>query len=94
VGTAEECSLGLDPVPYDLAAAVLAHRSEPVNGTFEAVESMGITGGNHLEGQVIVVAADFTSSHRNLLFNHDFNCFPPIDIVDIQVERKPAEPGT
>jgi len=87
VSTAKEGALRLNPVPYDLAAAVLAHRSEPVDGAFEAVEGMGVTGGNHLEGQVIVVAADFTSSHRNLLVE-------PIDIVDIDVERKLEGPGT
>src|SRR5215208_5120313 len=86
VGTAKEGALRLNPVPYDLAAAVLAHRREPVDGAFEAVERMGITGGDHLEGQVVVIAADFTSSHRNLLVE-------PFDIVDIDLERKLEGPG-
>jgi hypothetical protein len=42
VGTAVERSLGLYTVANDLALAVLAHRSEPVNRTLEAVERMGV----------------------------------------------------
>jgi hypothetical protein len=63
VGAAIEGPLRLDTMPNDLAAAVLAYRSQPVNGAFEAVERMGVAGCNHLEGEVVIVTADFTSSH-------------------------------
>jgi hypothetical protein len=34
---------------------------------FEAIEDVPVPGGNDLEGEVVVVAADFTSWHGNLL---------------------------
>jgi hypothetical protein len=67
MGTTEERALRLDSMPHDLAAAVLADRSEFVNGALEAVEGVGVTGSHHLKGQVVIVAANFTSSHRDLL---------------------------
>jgi hypothetical protein len=45
VGTAEERSLGLDPVPGDLAAAVRADGSKLVNGAFETVEDVLFSSG-------------------------------------------------
>jgi hypothetical protein len=63
VSAAVESPLGLDPVANDLALTVLAHRGEFVYRALEAVERMGVSGSDHLEGQVVVVAADFTSSH-------------------------------
>src|SRR5918994_4947861 len=67
VGTAEERALSLDPVTDKFAPAVIANRSQLVDGTLEAIERMGVTGGNDLEGEIVIVAADFTSSHRHLL---------------------------
>jgi hypothetical protein len=49
VGTAKERALRLDPVSDNLAPAVFAHRSEPVNRAFKAVEGMGLSGSNDLE---------------------------------------------
>jgi hypothetical protein len=63
VSTAEECALGLDPVTDDLAAAVIADRRQFVDSTFETIERMGVSSRNDLKRQVVIVAADFTSSH-------------------------------
>jgi hypothetical protein len=49
VGTAKEGALCFNPVPDDLAPAVFTHRSKPVDSAFEAVESMGLPGGDDLE---------------------------------------------
>jgi hypothetical protein len=68
VGTAVERSLGLDTVANDPALAVLAHRSELVNRTLEAVERMGVAGSDDLERQIVIVAADLTASHETLLY--------------------------
>jgi len=53
----------LDPVPHDLAAAVIAHRGQAMNGALEAVEGMRLSRSDDLEGQVVLVATDFTGSH-------------------------------
>jgi hypothetical protein len=50
-------------VAYDLAAAVLTDRGQLVNRAFEAVERMGMTCGDHLKREVIVVAADLADGH-------------------------------
>src|SRR5215208_4683450 len=52
---------------HDFAAAMLAYWSEFMNGALEAVERMSLTGCNHLEREIVVVAANFTSSHEILL---------------------------
>ena len=49
VSAAVESALRLDPVAYDLALAVLADRSEPVNSALEAVERMRFPCGDHLK---------------------------------------------
>jgi hypothetical protein len=64
VSTTVKRAFGLDSVAYDLAATVLAHRGELMNGTLEAVECMRLSSGDDLEGEIVVVAADLTSSHR------------------------------
>ena len=55
-----ERAVRLDPMSDDLATAVLAHRRERMNRALEAVEGMAMSGGDDLEGQVIVVAANLT----------------------------------
>jgi hypothetical protein len=66
MGAAEERALGLHPVAYDLAAAVFAGWGKFVDGALETVESIGVSGGDDLEGEVVVVAADLALSHENL----------------------------
>src|SRR6185295_1775204 len=57
----------LDAVADDAAAAVLATRRQGVDRALEAVEDVGRTLHHHLEGLIVVVSADFTSRHHNLL---------------------------
>src|SRR5215204_1814658 len=64
VRTAIERAVGLDAVPDDPTPAVVADGRELLDRALEAVEDVPITGGNHLERQVIVVAA-------HLAFRHD-----------------------
>ncbi len=45
MGAAEEGSLGFNSVPGDLAAAVRADGRELVNGAFETVEDVLLSGG-------------------------------------------------
>jgi hypothetical protein len=60
-------SLRFDAMADDFASAVLADRRELMDGAFEAVECMGVSGRDHLEGKIVVVAADFAPSHSGLL---------------------------
>src|SRR6266550_2051366 len=88
VGTTVERSLGLYTVANDLALAVLAHRGELVNCTLKAVERMGVAGSDDLEGQIVIVAADLTSSHGTLLCRAA-RCHPP-GKSDVSTGRLPA----
>jgi hypothetical protein len=63
VGAAEKGPLRLHAVTHDFAPAVIAYRSQLVDGTLEAVEGVRMTGGDYLEGEIVVVTADFASSH-------------------------------
>jgi hypothetical protein len=64
IRTAIERPLRLDPMPDDLAAAMIADRREFVNRAFEAVEGVTRAGGDHLKRQIVVVAANLAFSHR------------------------------
>lgn len=66
VGATEEPALGLQAVTDDLAAAVVADRSHPLDGALEAVEDVHGALGVHLEGHLVLVGADFALSHREL----------------------------
>ena len=59
-------ALRLDPMPDDLAAAVVAHGREFVNRALEAVEGVMRARRNHFKRQIIVVAANLTFSHRHI----------------------------
>src|SRR5215510_336331 len=63
VGAAIERVLGLDAMPDDPAAALRADRGQLLDRAFEAVEDVLPARRDHLEGQVIIVAANFTLSH-------------------------------
>src|ERR1043165_3348177 len=65
IGAAVESVVGLDAVPDDLAPATGTDRGQFVNGALEAVERVARARRRDLEGQVIVVAADFTLRHRH-----------------------------
>jgi hypothetical protein len=66
---AEVVRSGFDAMADDLAPAVLAHRSESVNGAFEAVEDVPLFPHPDFKGLVIVIAAHFTLGHRALLLH-------------------------
>src|SRR5438105_10068515 len=42
---------------------MIADGRQQVNGALEAVERVSLAGGNHLEGEIVVVAADFALGH-------------------------------
>jgi hypothetical protein len=62
-GAAIERILSLDAVPDDLAAAVSADRGQFLDRALEAVEDMLSARRDHVEGQIIIVTANFTFSH-------------------------------
>src|ERR1043166_4118862 len=64
-----ERSLCLYAVSDDLATAMFAERREPVNRTFETVKRVTRTGGDDVEGQMIVVAAHFAFCHLKVSFS-------------------------
>jgi hypothetical protein len=63
VGAAEERPLCFDAMTHDSASAMIADRSELMDGTLEAVEGMGLAGGDDLKREIVVVPANFASSH-------------------------------
>jgi len=63
MGTTVVTATGFDAVPNDLAAAMLAFRSQGVNGTFKAVEIVRNTGDNNLNRLVIFISASFAFVH-------------------------------
>jgi len=63
MGTTIEGAFCLDSVANDLAPAVLTPRGKLVNRALEAVERVGMTGGDHLKGQVVIISTYFTPSH-------------------------------
>ena len=68
MGAAIEGSIGLYPVPNDLAAAVPASRGKSSDGAFKAVEHMRPTSQEHLKGLIVLVAAHFTLCHARIPF--------------------------
>jgi hypothetical protein len=67
MGTTEEGAVRLNAVPDDLAAAMLTNRGKLEDGALEAVECMPLSGGDDIKGEIVVVTADLTSSHEDLL---------------------------
>src|SRR5207249_12340998 len=63
MGAAVKGSVGLYPVPNDLAAAVLADWGESGDGTFNPVEHMRPASQEHLKGLIVLVAAHFALCH-------------------------------
>src|SRR5690606_15482425 len=61
-------------MPDDAAAAMIADRRQLVDGAFETVEHMGLPGGHHFEGQIIIVPADLTPGHGALRFTGRAAC--------------------
>src|SRR4051812_22768000 len=63
IGAAEHARIRFDTVADDLAAAMLALRSQLVNRAFEAVEHVGLARHPHFEALVVIVAAHVTLRH-------------------------------
>jgi hypothetical protein len=73
IGAAIERISRLDAVSDDLAAAMIADGCELMDRTLKTVERVSLTGGNHVKRQMIIVTANFTGTHFNLLV--DANSF-------------------
>jgi hypothetical protein len=73
-GAAIKRPVRLDAVPDDFAPAVIANRRQRMDRAFEAVENMLPARRDHLEGEIIVVTANFTLGHINLSFGSPFSC--------------------
>src|SRR5690606_33070349 len=63
MGAAIEHPALLQPVADDAAPAVLAPGCDRLDGAFEAVEHVGLTVEDQLEGLVVVVAAELAGGH-------------------------------
>src|SRR5688500_6118575 len=63
VHAAVDLAVALHAVADDLAVAVRAARGEGVDGAFEGVEGVPLARHLHLEGLVVVVAADLADRH-------------------------------
>jgi hypothetical protein len=61
---AEERILRLDAVPHDPTCAARTSGSESMYRALEAVENVIRTVQHHLEGFVVLIAADFTGHHH------------------------------
>src|SRR5262245_26827215 len=66
VGAAVEAAAHLGPVPDDGAPTVLAPGRQACDRALEAVERVAVAGRDHLEGLVVVVAADLAFGHGHL----------------------------
>src|SRR5262249_15514193 len=62
-----EGAVGLHAVADDLAAAVLTHGRELLDGALETVERVRLSGGHHLKRHLVVVAAHFAYGHGRFL---------------------------
>ena len=63
VDAAENLAFFLDAVADDLTAAARAAWRERMDRTFEAVKGVRLSADDHLKRFVVIVPADFTSSH-------------------------------
>jgi hypothetical protein len=76
----EKLPADLDPVPDDFAVAVLAYRSDCVNGTLKAVERVMGSRRNKLESLVVIVSANLTTRHVRPphIQDYRFRCRPAL----------------
>jgi hypothetical protein len=59
----EDLSIGFHAVTHHPALAVRANRRERVDRALEAIESVVLSGNDHLKRLVIVIFANFAFSH-------------------------------
>ena len=64
VGAAVDRVRDFGAMADDPTSAMGTDRCQLLNGAFEAIEDVPTPGGNDLEGEVVVVAADFADRHR------------------------------
>lgn len=67
MGTAEDLPIGLQTMPNDPAAAMLAARRKRMNGALETVKRVPPAGHDHVKALVIFIATHFTLCHMKLL---------------------------
>ncbi len=58
----------LNAVSDDLTTAVIAHGRQLMDRALQAVKDVGLTRRDDLEGEVVIVPADFTLSHGRVPF--------------------------
>ena len=63
MNAAEDFSIGFHTMPHDPAIAVWTDRRQRVDGAFEAIECMMLSGYDHFERFVIFILANFACSH-------------------------------
>ena len=63
MNAAEDFSIGFHTMPHDPAIAVWADRRQRVDGAFEAIECVMLSGYDHFERFVIFVLANFACRH-------------------------------
>ncbi len=64
MGAAVDRVRGFGTMADDPTSTMGTDRCQFLNGAFEAIEDVPTPGGNNLEGEVVVVAADFADRHR------------------------------
>ena len=65
-------TLGFDAMANDFTIAMLAFRSERMDGAFEAVKIMGLTHDVNFQRLVVLVSANFTFMPLGLLLIQSF----------------------
>jgi hypothetical protein len=68
IGTAVEDAVGFYPMTYNGATTMMTGRSQGSNGTFKAIEDMGLSTHDDLKGLVVVIATPFTLRHSRSTF--------------------------
>jgi hypothetical protein len=63
VCTTIEHAIRLDPVPDDFRTTMAAHRRQLLDSALEAIEDVGVPGGDNLKRLVVIVPADLTFRH-------------------------------
>ena len=70
VGAAVHQAAGFVAMADDAATAMLAFRSELVDGALKAIKDVGIAGRHNLERKILVISANFALCHLSPPFNY------------------------
>ncbi len=93
VGAAVEAVLRLRAMADDPTPTMTTNRCQLLNGAFEAIEDVPAATGNDLEGEVVVVAADFTDRHKTSLVRAGSVAAPPTTLRSWAGGRQRPRPG-